>query len=117
MSVNAIRRPAVRAAIERRRAIKGACLPVYHGAGNCIYDDFPEGSFIEAAGKRIDVEIGHAAPLVTDWNDDGVSDLLVGQFAAGQLRIYLNRGTNEAPRFEDYSLLRTRKELGSIPSG
>jgi hypothetical protein len=32
-------------------AVKGACLPVYHGVGNGIYEDFPEGSFIEAAGK------------------------------------------------------------------
>jgi hypothetical protein len=34
-------------------AISGACLPVYHGAGNRIYDDFPAGSFIEAGGKTI----------------------------------------------------------------
>jgi hypothetical protein len=32
-------------------AIKGACLPVYHGNGSGIYEDLPRGSFIEAAGK------------------------------------------------------------------
>lgn len=32
-------------------AVKAGCLPVYHGASNGIYDDFPDGSFIEAAGK------------------------------------------------------------------
>jgi hypothetical protein len=36
-------------------AIKGGCLPVYHGAGNGIHDDFPEGSFIEAADKTNEV--------------------------------------------------------------
>ncbi len=34
-------------------AIKAACLPVYHGTGNGIYDDFPQGSFIEAADKSV----------------------------------------------------------------
>jgi hypothetical protein len=32
-------------------AICGACLPVYHGRGNRIYDDFPAGSFIDTDGK------------------------------------------------------------------
>jgi hypothetical protein len=30
-------------------AIRGACLPVYHGIGTGIYDDFPPNSFVEAA--------------------------------------------------------------------
>lgn len=72
---------------------------------------------IEAAGRPIDVGIGHAAPLVTDWDGDGVRDLLVGQFEGGQLRIYLNRGTDAAPRFEDFAYFQTRKKLGSIPAG
>jgi len=32
-------------------AIKAACLPVYHGPGTGIYDDFPRNSFVEAARK------------------------------------------------------------------
>jgi hypothetical protein len=32
-------------------AIRNSCLPVYYGAGNRIYDDFPSGSFVEAADK------------------------------------------------------------------
>lgn len=32
-------------------AVREACLPVYHGASNGIYDDFPKGSFVEAAGR------------------------------------------------------------------
>lgn len=34
-------------------AIFGACLPVYHGTGTRIYEDFPAGSFIEAGEKKI----------------------------------------------------------------
>jgi hypothetical protein len=35
-------------------ALEGACLPVYEGANNRIYDVMPRGCFIEAAGKSID---------------------------------------------------------------
>lgn len=35
-------------------AVAGATLPVYHGADNGVYRDFPRGSFIEAAGKSIE---------------------------------------------------------------
>ncbi|MCI0747754.1 MAG: hypothetical protein L0Y58_20295, partial [Verrucomicrobia subdivision 3 bacterium] len=41
---------------------------------------------VEAGGKPIDVEIGHAAPWVADFNGDGKFDLLVGQFGNGKLR-------------------------------
>jgi hypothetical protein len=36
---------------------------------------------LEAAGQVIDTEIGHAAPFVTDFDGDGVQDLLVGDDA------------------------------------
>ena len=41
---------------------------------------------IFADGKAIDTDIGHAAPLVTDFDGDGLDDLLVGQFGDGHLR-------------------------------
>ena len=48
-------------------------------------DDGAAGEFappvrVEAAGKPIDTEVGHAAPFVGDFDGDGVDDLLVGQF-------------------------------------
>ena len=33
---------------------------------------------LEAAGKPIDTEIGHAAPFVCDFDGDALKDLLVG---------------------------------------
>jgi hypothetical protein len=72
---------------------------------------------LEAAGKPIDVEIGHAAPFVGDIDGDGVKDLLVGQFGEGKLRIYVNKGTSAAPRFESFAWFRNDKADGRVPSG
>jgi hypothetical protein len=60
---------------------------------------------IEANGKPISVDTGHAAPCVYDFDHDGKKDLLVGQFGGGTCRIYRNVGTNAAPRFETFALL------------
>jgi hypothetical protein len=64
-----------------------------------------EGIMIQAAGKPIDIEVGHLVPCVTDWNSDGKKDLIVGQFANGAIRLYLNEGTDEEPVFGDSSFL------------
>lgn len=46
---------------------------------------------------------GLAAPAVYDWDGDGNKDLLIGEFETGEcwLRVYLNVGTDDAPRFSD----------------
>src|SRR5262245_57858814 len=54
---------------------------------------------LEAAGKPIDTEVGHAAPLVVDFDGDGKNDLLVGQFGDGILWFYKNIGTNAHPKY------------------
>ena len=41
---------------------------------------FGRGVKLMAAGEPIDVEIGHLVPCVSDWNNDGRLDLLVGNF-------------------------------------
>ena len=73
-------------------------------------DDPPAGPSLaapfraEAAGKPIDLEdgTGHAAPLMVDWDGDGLKDLLVGQFDGGWLRIYRNAGKKGAPAFKEH---------------
>ncbi|MAG62307.1 hypothetical protein CMO84_02155 [Candidatus Woesearchaeota archaeon] len=93
---------------------------------------------LSAGGEPIDVTVGHAAPLVMDFDGDGLRDLLVGEFGTGtfpgerlpadmggfardsfdlgKLRIYRNVGSAEAPRFEDFKYLRAGKEDASIPT-
>ncbi len=72
---------------------------------------------IEADGKPIDVEVGHAAPLLADFDGDGVRDLLVGQFGGGKLWIFKNVGTNDAPRFGPGKLFKDGKPEGCVPAG
>ncbi len=72
---------------------------------------------LEAAGKPIDTDIGHAAPFVCDFDGDGVKDLLVGQFGDGILWIYRNEGTNAEPKLAAGVKFKDGKEDGRVPSG
>ncbi len=54
---------------------------------------------LAAADGVIDVEVGHAAPYLADFDGDGLVDLLVGQFGGGKLRWYRNMGSNSEPKF------------------
>ena len=73
---------------------------------------------IEAGGKPIDTDVGHAAPCVTDFDGDGVRDLLVGQFGGGgQLRIYRNLGSDRAPVFRAHELFMAGGEIATCGAG
>lgn len=72
---------------------------------------------IRAAERPINVDVGHAAPFVTDFDGDGVKDLLVGQFGQGKLRIYRNVGTNPRPKFDSFEWFQGGTERGRVPTG
>ncbi len=97
--------------------------------------ELTSGVRIEAAGVPIDVTIGHAAPLVFDFDGDSRRDLLVGEFGSGEfplervpersrwadcavskVRIYRNVGTDTAPAFDGFEYLRAGEELASMPA-
>src|SRR5262245_43330310 len=72
---------------------------------------------LEAAGKPIDTEVGHAAPFVGDFDGDGRLTLLVGQFGGGILWIYRNEGTNAQPKLAAGTKFKDGKEDGRVPTG
>jgi hypothetical protein len=64
---------------------------------------------IQAGGSNILVN-ANSFPFVVDWNEDGNKDLIVGEQSpaspnTGNVRIYLNQGTNSAPVFDNYSVV------------
>ena len=87
-------------------------------SGPKLAEDLAPPVLIDSAGKPIDVEgVGHAAPFVGDFDGDGKSDLLVGQFREGKLRIYRNVGTNAQPKFDGYEWFKAGADLGRVPTG
>ncbi len=72
---------------------------------------------LEAGGKPIDTETGHAAPCVADFDGDGVPDLLVGQFGGGQCWVFHNEGTAAAPKLAAGKLFAAGADNGRVPSG
>jgi hypothetical protein len=73
----------------------------------------------EAGGKPIDLAdgVGHSAPLLVDWDGDGLKDLLVGQFGGGKLRIYRNTGKKDAPAFDKLEWFQAAGKDGTVETG
>lgn len=70
----------------------------------------------DTLGKPLDVGT-YAAPMMTDWNEDGLPDLLIGQFEDGRMRFYPNIGTEGSPEFMYFDYLRDGGSILSVPYG
>ncbi len=55
-------------------------------------------------GNRVLRVAGFSTPVVVDWNNDGRKDLLCGDLL-GRIHLFLNVGSDQAPRFERDQLL------------
>jgi hypothetical protein len=91
--------------------------PSFSGAPATLSKDLAPPVRIEAAGKPIDTDVGHAAPFVGDFDGDGVNDLLVGQFGEGLLWIYRNEGSNAAPKLAAGVKFKGGEMEGRVPTG
>ena len=69
---------------------------------------------LTSGGAPIDVDIGHSAPFVADWDGDGKKDLLVGQYGQGRLRVYRNIGTHPSPVFDGFEWFRAGGDIARI---
>lgn len=70
---------------------------------------FDAGSLIQVGdpGSKVALDVGdRATPVVTDWNDDGRKDLLIGAYD-GHVRVFVNEGTDTAPDFRTEALVQT----------
>ena len=61
---------------------------------------------INCAGVMINVGT-NSAPVVVDWNEDGELDMLLGNESPGNVRLYINDGSDSAPVFSSYSLVQS----------
>ena len=62
---------------------------------------FDAGAYVQVgpAGQKTNIAVGsRATPSVTDWNNDGKKDLVVGGMD-GYVRLYVNQGSDAAPDF------------------
>ena len=96
--------------------ILSACLGLCC-VGDASAQEFKDPVRLEADGQPIDTEVGHAAPLLDDFDGDGLKDLLVGQFAGGLLWIFRNEGTNEAPKLAAGFKFQDGRPEGTVPTG
>jgi hypothetical protein len=83
----------------------------------CTASDLNNPFRVEAHGQPIDMELGNAAPFATDFDGDGVFDLMLGQRGACKLRIYRNEGSNTDPKFGVSAFFRAAGQDASLPGG
>jgi len=86
-------------------------------SGAVLAQEFDAPVRLKVGDEFIDVDIGHAAPYLYDWDQDGTRHLLVGQFGQGKLRIYINAGTETRPRYDRLEWFRAGGAVATVPAG
>jgi len=58
--------------------------------------------------RNVPLEVQYCSvPTSVDWNNDGLKDLIVGQFTNGYIWLYLNEGTDMNPVFQSGALIQS----------
>ncbi len=87
------------------------------GVTPCFAGDLLPPFRAEANGKPIDMDLGYAAPFVTDFDGDGKFDLMLGQRGECKLRIFRNTGSNKEPKFAASAFFKAGGVDASLPGG
>ena len=66
-------------------------------------------SLIKANNKIISLKPCYAAPLIYDYDKDGLKDLVIGTFN-GKFRFYKNIGTSKEPLYNDSFFIKLNNE-------
>jgi hypothetical protein len=86
-------------------------------AADAVSGDLAPPVLLQAGGRPINVDMGHAAPFVADLKGDGQLVLLVGQFGQGKLRLYPNSGNRSEPKFDRFEWFQAGGQVASLPAG
>jgi hypothetical protein len=90
-----------------------ATLALLTGAATCAATDFAPPVMLKANGVPIRVEApGYACPCWCDIEGKGRKDLLVGQFANGQINVYKHLGDG---KFAAGEWLKAEGKIAEVP--
>lgn len=91
-------------------------LPVLLAVASAVPPTFGAPSLVQSSG--VDIDVGYyGAPCMADWNGDGKSDLVLGEFSLGKIRLYLNSGTADSPVFTGFTYLQSDGADITLPYG
>ena len=106
----------VSSTVWKPRLLSGALLLVVASL-SAQGDDLHPPRLLHAGGEPIVLDgTWSAAPLVQDWDGDGLDDLIVGDSTGGRLRIYRNIGKRTAPEYDRVEWLRIGDDTLWIPT-
>jgi len=81
---------------------------LYRNVGSEQEPTFDAGTLLQVGpgGAKVDIDVGdRATPVVADWDNDGLQDLVVGAID-GQIRLFINQPSDTEPEFisEQYAM-------------
>ena len=68
------------------------------------------------------ISCAYASPSMVDWDHDGITDILLGEFVigdplGGKIRFYKNRGSNNSPVFSDFVFIKAGGKDIAVTAG
>ncbi|MFH2002211.1 MAG: VCBS repeat-containing protein [Planctomycetota bacterium] len=80
------------------------CLFLVSGSAWAETPDLEAGVYL--LKRNVPLEVQYCSvPTSVDWNNDGLKDLVVGQFTNGYIWLFLNEGTDMNPVFNSGALI------------